>query len=468
MGSSTSVDLSAQLINKFDYFSIRMCRNNLLCLILAPEEIVAATQSVLQANWRVKKVNKSSGFTEFELEGKPWYSVGEENLQTKYFLCSLLQKYYAFGWYLKAATDIQRYGSETNALFFHRQKPIETNVICLSLNSSDKIRILGPEALYPIVKQSIVNSWPLGIKNEQIFGLSYELKLNGYPWYKAQNDSTESFFTPNMMCNILNNLYKNGWIFINAIDSSNSEQSLNALYFMYSNEIDLNSNFFTLTLNHSDQLRFHHISNDLNTIISKNIESLWPAGIKNENLKENNTIEYTLKGNPWKSNGFEAVTSRKLINDLLNLLAYAGWNLYATCDLCKRVDSKSTFFFRSNLIKSSSNVCVSLNECNKIRLINSNYSLIQQVKNVIWQNWQPGISKESDYCGSKQFELNGNPFSSSSKENKIYVTVLMLNILNSIESNGLKLLCSADVSGKYYSDENESYSADLHSFFFQN
>jgi len=470
MGTSTSVDLSSQLANKIDYFSIQMGYTNLLRLILAPEEIISATQSVLQVNWPVKQVKKSPGFAEFKLQGRPWYSIGEENLQSKYFLCSLLQKYYSYGWCLKAATDIQRSGSDTNVLFFHKlPQPIETSIICLSLNASDKIRILGPEAVYPIVKQSIINSWPLGIKNEQTFGLAYELKLNGYPWYNAQNDSTESFFTPNMMCNIMNNLYKKGWIFINAIDSGKGQHSLNALYFMYSNEIDLNSNFFTLTLNHSDRLRFHHISNDLDTIISNNITNLWPAGLQKKQIIHNNIIEFKLKGYPWQSNGFEAVTSRKLINDLFNLLTYSGWSLYATCDLCKQVNNKSTFFFRSNVIKSSStnNFCVSLNEYNKIRLINSNYNLNQQVKTAIMQNWPPGMHKESDYCDSAQFELNGHPFTSFGSNYQVYVCVLMLNILNTVELNGLKLLCSADVSGKYYSGDNNSHSTDLHTWFFQ-
>ena len=283
-------------------------------------------------------------------------------------------------------------------------------MICLSLNSSDKIRVISPQNVYTLVKQAIVNSWPLGIKNEQMFGLAYELKLNGYPWFNAQNDSTETFYAPNMVCDIMNNLYKNGWVFINAIDSGKGQHSLNALYFMQTNQIDLNSAFFTLTLNHSDRLRFHRISNDLDAVISNKMASLWPTGVQSKQIMINNIIDYKLKGNPWQKNGSEAVTSRRLINDLFNLLARSGWNLYATCDLSKQVNNKSTFYFRSNVIKSSANVCVSLNEYNKIRLINSNYNLIQQVKATIFQNWAPGIYKESDYFGLYQFELNGYPF----------------------------------------------------------
>ena len=86
---------------------------------------------------------------------------------------------------------------------------------------------------------------------------------------------------------------------------------------------------------------------------------------------------------------------------------------------------------------------MSLNEYNKIRLINSNYNLNQQVKTAIMQNWPPGMYNESDYCGSAQFELNGHPFTSFGSNYQVYVCVLMLHILNTVELNGLKLLLSS-------------------------
>ena len=95
-------------------------------------------------------------------------------------MCSLLKRFYSLGWGLKASSDMQRDGSDTNVLFFHQLSPKNTSVICLSLNSTDKIRVLGPEEIFSLVKNTIARSWPLGIQREQMFGQSYEIKLHGF------------------------------------------------------------------------------------------------------------------------------------------------------------------------------------------------------------------------------------------------------------------------------------------------
>ena len=148
-----------------------------------------------------------------------------------------------------------------------------------------------------------------------------------------------------------------------------------------------------------------------------------------------------------------------------------GWSLYATCDLTKHLGNKSTFFFRSKPIepKTLINFCVSLNESDKIRLIDHNMTLIEQVRQALMQGWPKGIQKESDYNSSWQFKLFGYPFQSyESSSDHIYASVMMIFILNSIETMGFRLLCSADVSGKYVQNENSSYCVDLHSWFFEN
>lgn len=130
------------------------------------------------------------------------------------------------------------------------------------------------------------------------------------------------------------------------------------------------------------------------------------AGIQ-EQCMINNALEFKLKGNPWLSNQYEAVESRRLISNLFNLLSRYGWNLYATCDLTKHMSNKSTFFFRSKQIdpKSLQNFCVSLNESDKLRLIDSDVSIIEQARLALCEGWPRGIQNESDYFSSYQFKL---------------------------------------------------------------
>lgn len=169
------------------YFSVQMDLKDRFRLVLAPDHVVKATHAVLSLTWPVQSVLKRPIYVEvympyirvyvfssssrlysllisyfqFKLSGQPWYSTGEENLNVKNFMCSLLKQYYELGWWLSASSDLQRTNSDTSVLFFEKRTPLtRTSVVCLSLNSTDKIRILGTERVYSLVKQTIKNTWP--------------------------------------------------------------------------------------------------------------------------------------------------------------------------------------------------------------------------------------------------------------------------------------------------------------------
>jgi hypothetical protein len=312
-----------------------------------------------------------------------------------------------------------------------------------------------------------------------MFGLSYEIKLNGNPWVAWVSDNQYSYSVPQMICELMSALFKNKWIFAGAIDSGKNQNSLNALYFYHDpnfiNEHDLiNTSFFALTLNKSDRIRFHTANEELIATVANDkygIQGLWTNGIQ-EKRSNNGAIEFKLKGNPWLSSGDEAVESRRLLSNLFNLLSRTGWHLYAVCDLSKKVTNKSTFIFHSKPVepKSLVNFCLSLNEEDKIRVIDGNIAVVDDVKLAIQQGWPRGIQNESDYYKSFQIKLSGCPFSSHGSDH-IYACVMMTLILNNVERRGFRLLCSADVSGKYHtnSDNNsDTYPVDLHSWFFEN
>ncbi|RNA03332.1 hypothetical protein BpHYR1_033351 [Brachionus plicatilis] len=476
MGNTPTVNLLSQNQLKLCYFSVQMSGSDRFRLILAPDEVKQVTKNVLNSTWPIKDENYQVGFVEFKLKGSPWYKYGEEDLQVKYFLSSLIKSYYQMGWHLKASTDLERGSSETDVLFFQKLEPVDTSVICLSLNSSDKIRILGPDNLHEVIKNCVLNAWPKGIQRERMFALSYEIKLNGNPWTDWSRDSSDAYNIPILVLEIMRNLFYNGWLFVAAIDSGKRQSSLNALYFRYApdqiTKMDMeNTRFFSLTLNKSDRIRLHQSDQDLNALVSNQsygIHSLWPKGIQKESMI-NHALEFKLSGNPWDSHASEAVESRLLLNNLFNLFARYGWTLYATCDLTKDLSNKSTFFFRTKPIepKNLVNFCLSLNESDKIRLINGDSGLGSDVKEAVLNGWHKGIQKESDYFGSYQIKLNGYPFSTFGSD-KVYTCAMMTLILSNLERRGFKLLCSADVSQKYYSDKNNHYPVDLHTWFFEN
>ena len=171
------------------------------------------------------------------------------------------------------------------------------------------------------------------------------------------------------------------------------------------------------------------------------------------------------------SSGEEAVDSRRLVNVILNMLRKYGWQVYAVCDLSKHVSNKSTFFFRYNpdgVKQTIQNICLSLNETDKLRLIDGDQSGVDYLRAAIMGGWPQGIQNEMVYNSSYQFKLNGYPFQCMST-NQVYTTVMMMLILNGMQSLGYNLIASADVSSKYVSgnEHHDSYSVDLHSWFFE-
>ncbi len=479
MGITPSVDLSYQTQICVDYFAIQMGHTDRFRLIIAPQEVITATRSILSSLLPIDDEYTSPGFIEFKLKGRPWYTLGEKNLNTKYFMCSLLQEYYRIGWSLKTALDLERSGSDSDVLIFQKSQPSMTSVICLSLNSTDRIRVLAPENVYGLIRQIIIQSWPNGIQDEGVFDKSYEFKLKGNPWMAWSENSSDSINSPALICQIMSSLFKNQWKFISAIDTGKNQTSLNALYFYYETEkVDhnelMNTSFFALSLNKSDRIRVHSATNELISLFSNEsygVPNLWKAGIQKTTLINSSTLEFKLKGNPWLNYGAEAVESKKFLNNILNLLSRSGFRLYGVCDLTKHVSNKSTFIFRSKPVEPRTffNFCVSLNEYDKIRIIDSDPSIVDQVRLAVQQGWPKGIQKESDYKGSFQLKLNGYPFQCLG-EDKIHACVLMMLVLKYIEQKGFKFLCNADVSGKYHTDSesHQSYSVDLDACFFEN
>jgi hypothetical protein len=141
------------------------------------------------------------------------------------------------------------------------------------------------------------------------------------------------------------------------------------------------------------------------------------------------------------------------------------FSLYGTCELSMNLNSKSTFFFRYDpSTLNSPTFCVSLDDMDKIRIIDGNMNHIDTIGKAINEGWNQGIQEQKNYKDSYFFKMKGYPFSGNAK-NAVYSSVVLMNLLSSFQQQNVNLLCSASVSGKYYSDKNGSYKIDLSAYF---
>jgi hypothetical protein len=471
MGASQSVHLS--LPKNFNLFSIMFCSTNKLRLLAAPPEIILKTKTILQTSWPIEKINEQAGFIEFKLGQKPFNGNRISDIHFKYLMCSLLKGYYSIGWHFKVSTNLQRRHCKSSTMIFEKDIELSTYVISLSLHGNDKIRVFAPKDVVQYIKTVIVSHWPFGIQRERMIGKSWEFQLKQNPWSSYSSDRSQSFFSTSMINSVMKLLYHQGWVNIGAVKSGKRRYDLNALYFRFDQALrDINTNsepsqFIAISLNKIDKIRLINAPFDLANVVRTALLRNWPKGIAKETLK-NGAYEFQLRGDPWWCHGVDTVDSRRLISGILTLLKQTYWDLYATCVLTMNLSAKSVFFFRhdpTGYTKESSITCVSLNESDKIRIMNCSDAHVSAVGESIHAGWPKGIKNKFCYGRSIQFQLNGHPFNGDYAY-LIYTSVITMFIISNLERENLKLLCSAFVSGKYRDFSDKSYSKGLSSFYF--
>lgn len=180
--------------------------------------------------------------------------------------------------------------------------------------------------------------------------------------------------------------------------------------------------------------------------------------------------------------GDEATAARVFICGLLETLHIDGYEAITALDVTRGLNDKALFIFRSKhssltirspqqraafLLKESSQPywCISLQDESKVRLINAPENLRLAVRHAIDQIWPWGIQKENSYYNDEGylFKLRAGPWGAEQHEN---VSALMSYVLKVLNDQGCRAVLSADVTGRYISNNHGgSHSLDVHSWF---
>ncbi len=101
----------------------------------------------------------------------PGLATAKKDADFKHFLCKL-----EIWWHLKITSDLIYSGTGSDVVLFERKSRFSTPVICLSLNDTDRIRIVAEESVISYnVRVAIKRFLSQGIQHEQWSGKSYEL-----------------------------------------------------------------------------------------------------------------------------------------------------------------------------------------------------------------------------------------------------------------------------------------------------
>lgn len=208
-------------------------------------------------------------------------------------------------------------------------------VCCITLNETDKIRLLGvPSILVDPIRNAISSSWGQ-IQSEQTYFGAHEFKLLGTPW---RGQGTDSVTSRTLIVSILRTMAVNGWNMIQAADVSKKEHGKDALFFetidpslgvVMPDEVDM----FAMSFNSSDKLRIiGNVPTSIVTAVKQAIQTQWPSGIQQEGTHLR-AHEIKLRGNPWRPHGAETVYSRMFLSQLLANIRAQGFKLYTSVDI---------------------------------------------------------------------------------------------------------------------------------------
>lgn len=359
----------------FEYMCIAVRPSDKLRVIYGTDYEISIIRQVIQETWLPgiqRETFMLNGVHEFKLRGYPFavnISSNDAVLSRK-MAGSVLHRLYRDGWKLVISSDLTRTMDLTTWIF--KKMPVSVfssqPFMVVGLSSTDTLMVLNaPADLHQTFKDVLDKTWPRGIQRWSYENSVLLIKLKGTPWHP---DGDETVHSRQLLQTLVNDLQARQW---SLYGNSNLKSGTNTLFFEHNPNIALGQPtppHFTISLNKHDTLRLISTPESLISAVRDVIQTCWRKGIQQES-RYFESWEFKLKGNPWWASGEEAVDSRYLILKLIESMQAYGWSVIASIDSSRKLSDKSALLFRQSQPRQSPVFCISLNETDKLRLINA-------------------------------------------------------------------------------------------------
>lgn len=373
MGGSQS-NLSPRPLG-FDYMCIAVRPPDKLRIINGTDYEISIIRQIIEETWQQgiqRETFELNGVHEFKLGGYPFVLNISSNdaVLSRRMAGSVLHRLYRDGWKLLMSSDLTRTADLTTWFFKKVPVAILTSrpFMVVGLSSTDSLMILNaPVDLHQTFKDVLDKSWPRGIQRWSYDNSVLLIKLKGTPWHPDGDETVQSRV---ILQTLVNDLHVRQW---SLYGNSNLKSGTNTLFFEHDPNIALGQPspaHFTISLNKYDTLRLIGIPDSLISAVRDVIQTCWCRGIQEES-RYFESWEFKLRGNPWWASGEEAVDSRFLILKLIEAMQAYGWSIIASIASSRKLSDKSALLFRQSQPRQSPVFCISLNETDKLRLINA-------------------------------------------------------------------------------------------------
>eukprot|EP01061_Rhynchopus_euleeides_P028150 TRINITY_DN457_c0_g3_i1.p1 TRINITY_DN457_c0_g3~~TRINITY_DN457_c0_g3_i1.p1 ORF type:complete len:504 (+),score=123.62 TRINITY_DN457_c0_g3_i1:60-1514(+) len=291
--------------------------------IAGPQDAVRIAERAVEAHYRggVQSRSTQQDVQVMKLKGSPWFSSSTEQLMNgRVLLLGLFSDLARQGYGL--ATTCNHKGT-SDTLFFSNCQPSHDRFAMLSLNSTDKLRLLGLDVEEIGIVRSTVKSYWVAIQQENSTALYHEFKLKGTPWW---SNGTDAVASRGLVMHLLQALRAVGWEAHCALDVSRKDSDKSSIMLRRCQPAQLQH--MCISFNETDKVRVLNCPNMVDAVRATLLQ--WPRGISKER-EYGGAYEFKLNGNPW-GHHFERSAAASLAMDLLNTMEQHGWVLACACD----------------------------------------------------------------------------------------------------------------------------------------
>ncbi len=250
-------------LERTTYCALILSRYDRLRMLQVPPPLLPVVRRCAEQCWHrgALKQREYHGTSELKLGGCPWWSDGNDSVESRYFVSCLLGALMAAGWRVCATADLSRHNNDKSTFILRQSAPRQVAHMCLALAKTNRLRLIvsssdiSEEAelrLTARINETIKRHWvALGPRN---YGKSIEWKLEGDPWDMEglYSDQTRGVY---LLCLLLDVIVPLGWRLVSSADVASKNLDGNERgYALVGRPEDLHTWFFLFdeTLVHED------------------------------------------------------------------------------------------------------------------------------------------------------------------------------------------------------------------------
>lgn len=193
---------------------------------------------------------------------------------------------------------------------------------------TDRIRLLNfPPEINDLIRQAIITTWVRGVQAERDYGGSYEFKLKGNPWTGWSDDSIHA---RRLVRNIFEGLLNNGWVLALSTDISKKTSDKDTLIFRHQDPAPSTCEWTTIAFSRQDRVRLIDAPPRLVEDVVKALGLITKKASSHDRIA--GVYDIQLSAYLWWATGEDAVTARRVLLQLMEVLEAHGFTVYASVD----------------------------------------------------------------------------------------------------------------------------------------